>query len=133
MPSPIASSSPKKARLDYSHSPPLLNDTSQSISGRNYNKKGNVLLNRFLTQQEIYDIIIRRNIEHASIPPGIKNNTYFLINNKQNEKRRGNNKKSDFTDDCGIWDTNKSSMKRARYLVNNGVLSYIDKTDGKYC
>ena len=47
----------------------------------------------------------------AAVPRGKKENVMFVYDNTENIKRREMWKKSDFTDDCGIWNSNVGSTK----------------------
>ena len=56
---------------------------------------------------------------HDIIPEGSKNNVYFVIKNSGNTDKRSRGQQSSFSDDCGVWDTNKGSShnKTEIYLV----------------
>ncbi|KAG1681801.1 hypothetical protein GQR58_011604 [Nymphon striatum] len=60
----------------------------------------------------------------TTIPRGKKENILFIFRNKDNVKRREQGKKSDFTADCGAWDS-KGSTKTCHYVYSNNMLKYV--------
>lgn len=80
------------------------------------------LKGHFLTPDDLYNLISNCNYvpKYTEIPPGNKDNKYFLINNYANVVNRKHWKRSDFTDNCGVCDYKLTSTKRTDFLnVNN--------------
>ncbi|XP_053376475.1 uncharacterized protein LOC128547528 [Mercenaria mercenaria] len=70
----------------------------------------------------------------GKIPGGAKENSYFLVNNTKNFDKRSRSKKSSFSDDCGVWNTESGTSPKTFYLLgNNGDLSVIYKKDNVFC
>jgi len=53
------------------------------------------------------------------IPKGSKRNVYCLIDNRENQKRRAFGHRSNFDDDCGPWQSSKSSCVTSSYIADN--------------
>ena len=71
---------------------------------------------------------------HDRIPEGSKNDVYFVIKNSGNSDKRSRGQQSSFSDDCGVWDTNKGSSPKTYYHVtSDGKLKNIFKNDRIYC
>lgn len=57
-----------------------------------------------------------------------------MINNRGNTHKRSRCQQSSFSDDCGVWDTNKGSSPKTYYhITSDGKLKNIFKKDGIYC
>ncbi len=68
-----------------------------------------------------------------SIPVGTKENVYILIDNTPNRQRRNTGKmRSDFSDDCGAWDTKGTSPKTV-YFGEGRQRRKLFVKDGQYC
>jgi len=66
-----------------------------------------------------------------SVPRGCKRDTYFLVNNDDNvRKREGKNR---FWDDCGTWDSKSGHTLKSHYLCRDGSLTYVRLLSGKFC
>lgn len=48
---------------------------------------------------------------HPSIPKGIKNDVYFVVQNLMNVQTDVHNMKNAFSDDCGVWESPKGQPK----------------------
>ncbi|CAC5400570.1 unnamed protein product [Mytilus coruscus] len=70
---------------------------------------------------------------HDAIPQGTKNDVFFMLRNGNNITNRSNGKKSDFSDDCGVWDKNKGSTPKQFYQQTSNGLRIIFKRDEAYC
>ena len=70
-------------------------------------------------RREIVDYTYSESEAHERIPEGNKNDVYFVIKNSGNTDKRSRGQQSSFSDDCGVWDTNKGSShnKTEIYLV----------------
>ena len=54
------------------------------------------------------------------IHQGVKENTYFLVENHENIEKRRQGKKSNFEDDCGAWSSKLLSMKKTLFHYAGG-------------
>lgn len=87
----------------------------------------------FLTPKEVLHLMTSQQPSAYSVPPGLKENVYFLLNNSENIFRRQNSMHAVYVDDCGAWAY--SSLKTHYYIIK-GVehnLEYVDRKDGVYC
>ena len=83
--------------------------------------------------EEIINIIGQPDEIHEKIPPGIKNNVYFVINNTRNMDRRKEGKKSEFWDDCGVWNTASGASPKTTYIIAGKHLKKLFVRNGIYC
>ena len=75
-------------------------------------------------------------VEHmgSSIPRGVKENVYFVLDDTQNVERRQSGKVSEYPDDCGAWASSKNSTKTNYYIRGeDGKLKYVEFKNGVYC
>ena len=63
------------------------------------------------------------------IPPGTKENCYFLVDNKRNKIRRDH---SEFPDDCGAWATGAPSSQ-THLLARQHGFSMVIKRANLFC
>ena len=91
----------------------------------------------FLEIHEILHILRENETPLEYIPEGTKENVYFVINNEQNVETRAKKYRSNFRDDCGIWDSSKGTTPKTSYLIlPGGGLKKIVKRkdlDNLYC
>lgn len=52
----------------------------------------------------------------GTIPPGLKEDVFFVVSNKGNNERRANSLKSEFMDDCGAWVADKTGTPKSFYV-----------------
>ncbi len=78
---------------------------------------------KFLGMHEVITMLTQCKNALPSIPPGLKENVYFLVDNRKNAERRAEGRPSVFCDDCGAWSHNGTSGK---YLL-------LRKENGQYC
>ena len=57
-----------------------------------------------------------------AIPSGVKVDKIFIIDNTENARRKSEDKKCLFFDDCGVWDSKRGTSLRLYYI--------IDETEG---
>ena len=62
---------------------------------------------------------------HESIPNGLKNNVYFILDEKKNIERGTFGKASEYYDDCGAWDRNGKGTPTSYYRVKGEYVSLI--------
>ena len=71
---------------------------------------------------------------YKSIPPGLKENCFFMINNTNNHERRIKGKASAYYDDCGTWDDSGCSPTSLFLRDKNGRnFRNIVKRNDLYC
>ncbi|MEW8547997.1 MAG: hypothetical protein AB2693_31215 [Candidatus Thiodiazotropha sp.] len=58
--------------------------------------------NKFLDAGTICSLLIKSKVGSPTIPGGLKENVYFILNNANNLKKKKSNKSSAFSDDCGV-------------------------------
>ena len=87
---------------------------------------------RFLETDVLIEKLLQDDhLDDSDVPNGIKENVYFMLNNKPNVERRKAGKKGTFFDDCGVY-SQKGSMKTHYFIKENARYRYVDKKDGKY-
>ncbi|XP_069954537.1 uncharacterized protein [Cherax quadricarinatus] len=87
---------------------------------------------RFLEISELFNLVLLNTPCGREIPAGRKDNVYFLMDNRDNVRRRKMGMKSKYKDDCGEWST-KGSCNRHYYMLHKGRLAYLIKKNGLYC
>ena len=91
--SPFPASSPGE-QLEHDRHPPINKRKRSSI-------QNNLLNGRFLDAESLCELLQNGSVANLSIPKGIKEDVYFLIENNNNIKKRLCGEKSNFEDDCG--------------------------------
>ena len=87
----------------------------------------------FFNIDKLYELAQSTPPTMTAIPQGVKQNVYFVIDDTNNRKRRLLKKCSDYSDDCGSWESAKNSTK-AMYFIRSsiGTLHYIECRAGIY-
>lgn len=87
---------------------------------------------RFMDSYEAYEKVTTAKKVKSDIPRGVKENVYFLLDNRHNVLHP--ERRTSFYDDCGVWNTQKSSTARHYFLLeDNGALgSSLKIVDGKF-
>ncbi|KAK3095171.1 hypothetical protein FSP39_011012 [Pinctada imbricata] len=67
------------------------------------------------------------------VPPGNKENEYFLVDNSKNISRRETGEKSVFWDDCGAWNGKNGSSPITYFIKIQGKIISIVKREGVLC
>lgn len=88
---------------------------------------------KFLRLDQIIDIL--RNTDKAleSVPPGEKNNVFFVLEDSKNALRKRMNMKTDYHDDCGVWDSQKGKTANTYLTFCDGSLKTVSLKDGLFC
>ena len=68
---------------------------------------------------EIIDVV------HTSIPDGLKNNVYFILDGKKNLEWKSYGKPPEFFDDCGAWDREGKGAPTTYYHVKGEIVSLL--------
>ena len=71
---------------------------------------------------------------HDTIPIGEKNNVFFVVKNNTNADKRQRGIRSNFSDDCGVYNSAKGSTPKT-YLTadTEGKLKVIYKKGDSFC
>ena len=93
----------------------------------------NKLNGRFLDVESLCGLLQNENDVKSSIPKGLKEDVYFLIENEGNSQKRVRGKRSNFEDDCGAWFSKSSSTKKTLFHHFNNTFKTIEVKNGKYC
>ena len=100
----------------------LPKDTPQILQGK--------LENRYLDTGTICSLLVENKSGLPKIPGGLKENVYFVLDNGYNVKKKNSNKRSAFSDDCGVWDRAAGTSPYSYYLIqDNGDLMTIFKRE----
>ena len=87
--------------------------------------------NKFMDVYEAYDKITQAEKWLPDIPRGLKEDTWFLVDNSHNISHP--EKRNSFFDDCGVWDSRAGSVAKIPFLVKDGTLSHSMKyKQGKF-
>ena len=89
-------------------------------------------LTNFMTPEKLFEVICNELPTASVIPKGPKEDIYFLLDNVDNIKQRNKGKKSDFTDDCGVWNSKITSTKTTYFLFCDNQLNFVIKKDSAY-
>ncbi|KAG7164251.1 hypothetical protein Hamer_G019613 [Homarus americanus] len=73
---------------------------------------------KFLTLCQLIDVL-KSGSQLDCVPLGVKNNVYFLISNIANVAKQKMKGRSDYVDDCGVWDSCKGSTVNSYVLLNS--------------
>ena len=85
----------------------------------NDGQKMHPLPNNVLNASELYSIVTSDKPTFTSIPMGQKNNCYMLLDNSTNVERKKSNKKSQFSDDLGSWNSDSGTTVNTHYVINH--------------
>ena len=99
----------------------------------NDSSKKNQLSGRFLNVEELFDVLQSGPASSSSIPQGVKENTYFLVENHENIEKRRQGKKSNFEDDCGAWSSKSSSTKKNLFHYAGESIKMVQLKNAQYC
>ena len=109
----------------------LLSDTDDILLSQGKNlvsvhSSGTPLFStKFLDITEIVGILKSRTFVHTSIPDGLKNNVYFILDEKKNMEQKSYGKPPEFYDDCGAWDRKGKGAPTTYYHVKGEIISQI--------
>jgi hypothetical protein len=70
----------------------------------------------FLSVDKLYRLASTQTPTYTCIPPGVKQNVYFVIDDTSNRQRRLLKKCSEYPDDCGAWRQGGNSTKPAYFI-----------------
>ena len=66
----------------------------------------------FLEVEGIIRVLAENEKPLEYIPDGVKENVYFVIKNEKNIMTRGRKNRSNFRDDCGVWESGKGTTPK---------------------
>ena len=109
--------------------------STTSNSNQNEKTTGDLRNGKHLETEVLVKLLRTARVGMDSIPQGIKEDKYFIINNERNTNKINNNKHRDFSDDCGAWVSKKGSSPLVPYFIcEDGSLKRIFKVKDKgYC
>ena len=88
---------------------------------------------RFMDGHHVIEVILSEAPVVTVVPKGRKENVFFVVDNTNNAGNRTSNKYSNFAEDCGIWDSTKSSTKKHGFITtNDGMVQFVEKHEGLY-
>jgi len=109
-----------------------ITDLSNDVHQPYKNPSENGLNGTFMSVEKLFHIARTQAPKGSAIPQGIKENVYFVINDTPNIQRRSNKKQSEYSDDCGAYDSKKNSTKSHYYILSGPVLTYVEKKNGLF-
>ncbi len=88
--------------------------------------------NKFLSPEEVLDLMVTHRQSGKSVPGGIKENVAFILENQCNLTRKNFGKRACYVDDCRAWSRTGSCKTHHYILTEDKRLDYVDKKDGNY-
>lgn len=91
---------------------------------------------RFLSPEEQLEILRSTENVATKVPPGNKSNSYVIVDDSVNREKRSNNIRSDFVDDCGVWDSSTGNTVNIHFMITDEKhcrLRTIFLKDGIFC
>ena len=70
----------------------------------------------FLSVDKLYELASTQTLTYTCIPPGVKQNVYFVIDDTINRQRCLLKKCSEYPDDCSAWRQGGNSTKPAYFI-----------------
>ena len=114
---------PSEESLDLEESPVIASTpsdtTHQPDSEENKVKGGSISNGKFLGIETVVTLLASSTIDDVKekIPNGVKENVYFVVNNEENVQKRASKVKSEFFDDCGIWETSSGCSPKSGNIL----------------
>ena len=105
----------------------------QAVHHDNKQQSTNKLNGRFLDVQSLCELLQHELSVMPSIPKGVKEDVYFVLENSNNISKRMRGEISNFEDDCGVWNSKVSSTKKTVFHHVDGKFKVIEMKNGKYC
>jgi hypothetical protein len=126
---------------DHSMNGEQLRESGEEIECSDVNKKleklddqhMKPLKGKFLQTDEVIDFLSTETLHLKTIPKCAKSNTYFVLDNSENLKRKSTGKTMEFWDNCGAWDSKSASTKTAHFVKRNGKLISVVKKGESFC
>ena len=92
------------------------------------------LLGGFLDGSTTVHLLLTNKSGIKSVPTGVKENVYFILDNSRNFEDRAKRKASNFGDDCGVWNSTSGSSPKFHYILYiDGTLSTVFLRQNQYC
>lgn len=99
----------------------------------NEHQSTNKLNGRFLDVYSLCELLQNESSVMQSIPKGVKEDVYFVLENSNNISKRMRGEISNFEDDCGVWNSKVSSTKKTVFHHVDGMFKVIEMKNCKYC
>ena len=88
---------------------------------------------KFLPLNQVIDILRRTDKALNSVPLGEKNNVFFIIEDSKNALKKRMNMRTEYHDDCGVWDSQKGKTANTYVIFCDGNLKTASLKDGLFC
>ncbi|MPC68585.1 hypothetical protein E2C01_062787 [Portunus trituberculatus] len=88
---------------------------------------------KFLQLDQIIDILKSTDKVLESVPRGEKNNVFFILEDSKNALRKRMNMRTDYHDDCGVWDSQKGKTANTYITFCDGSFKTVSLKDGLLC
>jgi len=90
---------------------------------------------RFKTAEQLFALMsdTDKAMVYDEVPRGLKENVWFIVDNKANVQRREAGKKGVYWDDCGVWSSKDGRVLTTHYVRVGTSLSVVKMQDGKVC
>ena len=113
-------------------------DSDENVTETNHSDnnpaKGYLTSGYFLPLEKLVQLLLKSETCLENIPGGKKENIYYVINNEANIKNRNNRTRSNFSDDCGVWNAASGTTPKSHFwLTESGNLQTIYFYKGRYC
>ena len=93
-------------------------DDESQINDEDNPAKGYLQSGNYMPFQKSLELLLRSESSYDHIPSGKKENVYFVLNNETNLANRDSNRKSDFSDDCGVWNSLVGTTPTTYYKID---------------
>ena len=81
---------------------------------------------------QLYSEVMHKDDVLEQVPPGEKSNVYFLVDNSRNIELNANGQRSNFYDDCGVWNSKKAMSVKSHHIVSER-LKQVYLKNGIFC
>lgn len=88
---------------------------------------------KFLQLNQIIDILRSTDKVLDSVPLGEKNNVFFVLEDPKIALRKRMNMRTEYHDDCGVWDSQKGKTANTYVTFCGGNLRTVSLKDGLFC
>ncbi|WAR07112.1 hypothetical protein MAR_017070 [Mya arenaria] len=121
----------KRSEMSEAFSPENVMPTSDWYPS---DKSGQLDSGCFLDTKTTIQLLTHSSVGLPSVPAGRKENCYFVIENGDNSSKRAGGRRSNFIDDCGVWDGSKGSSPKTYFLIGTDeTLQAVFWRNGMFC
>ena len=114
---------------------PNTSKTSDILETHNIPNSNVLVSGQNLTASQVFDAAMNTSLPTVeTIPKGFKDNVYFVFDNSHNIMLRKNSKHSNYSDDCGSWNTHSGRTTKADFIIMpDNSLKWTVQKDGLFC